>query len=79
MKLSDIITIDQEIQGGTPVFKGTRVPVQSLFWHIESGVTIDGFIEDFPSVSKEQAINLLEISNLFFSNPEIIKIYEAAA
>ena len=79
MKLSDIITIDQEIQGGTPVFKGTRVPVQSLFWHIESGVTIDGFIEDFPSVSKEQAINLLEVFNLFFSNPEIIKIYEAAA
>ena len=79
MRLSDIITIDKEIQGGTPVFKGTRVPVQTLFWHIESGVTIDEFVDDFPSVSKEQAINLLEISNHFFSNPEMIKIYEAAA
>jgi uncharacterized protein (DUF433 family) len=61
MKLSDIITVDKEIQSGTPVFKGTRVPVQTLFWHIESGVTIDEFIEDFPSVTMEQAINLLEI------------------
>jgi uncharacterized protein (DUF433 family) len=79
MKLSDIITVDKEIQSGIPVFKGTRVPVQTLFWHIESGVTLDEFIEDFPSVSKEQAINLLEASNHFFSDPEMIKIYEAAA
>jgi len=79
MKLSEIITIDKEIQNGTPVFRGTRVPVQTLFWHIESGVTIDEFIEDFPSVSKQQAINLLEFSNLFFSDPESIKRYEIAS
>ena len=79
MKLSDIIVIDKEVKNGTPVFKGTRVPIQSLFWHIESGVTIDEFIEDFPSVSKQQAVDLLEISNHFLSDPEIIKRYETAA
>lgn len=79
MKLSDIVTIDKDVQNGTPVFKGTRVPVQTLFWHIESGVTIDEFIEDFPWVSKEQAINLLEISSHFLSDPEMIRQYETAA
>jgi uncharacterized protein (DUF433 family) len=79
MKLSDIITVDKEIQSGAPVFKGTRVPVQTLFWHIESGVTIDEFIDDFPSVSKQQAIDLLEFSNHFFSDPEWIRQYEIAS
>lgn len=59
MKISDLITIDKEIQSGTPVFKGTRVPIQSLFWHLEGGVTIDEFLEDFPSVKREQVIELL--------------------
>lgn len=79
MKLSEIINIDPQIQGGTPTFKGTRVPIQSLFWHIESGVTIAEFCEDFPSVSKDQAIQLLEISNQLFSHPEILKQYEITA
>ena len=61
MKVRDLITIDQEILSGTPVFKGTRVPIQSLFWHLESGITIYEFLEDFPSVSREQVIELLEI------------------
>jgi uncharacterized protein (DUF433 family) len=55
------------------------VPVQTLFWHIESGVTMDEFIEDFPSVSKKKAINLLEVSNHFLSGPEMIKQYETAS
>ncbi len=63
MKISDIIMVDREIQSGAPVFKGTRVPVQTLFWHLESGVTIDEFLEDFPSVSKHQVVQLLEMSN----------------
>ena len=63
MKVRDLITIDPETLSGTPVFKGTRVPIQSLFWHLESGVTIDEFLEDFPSVSREQVIELLEISS----------------
>ena len=59
---SDIINIDPEILGGTPVFKGTRVPIETLFVHLEKGISLNEFIEDFPSVTKEQAIKLLEIA-----------------
>lgn len=52
--LSDFITVDSKIQFGKPVFKGTRIPVESLFWHLEKGISIDDFIKDFPAVSKEQ-------------------------
>jgi uncharacterized protein (DUF433 family) len=79
MKLSELITIDKEIQNGTPVFKHTRVPIQSLFWHIESGVSIDDFLEDFSSVKKEQAIQLLTFSEKIFTSPELIRLYESAA
>lgn len=63
MNFHQIITIDNDILGGQPVFKGTRVPVESLFDHIEAGVSLDEFLEDFPTVSKEQAIALLTIAN----------------
>ncbi len=59
---NDIINIDPEIQGGRPVFKGTRVPIETLFLHLERGISLDEFLEDFPSVKKEQAIKLLEIA-----------------
>ena len=58
----DIVNIDPEIQGGRPVFKGTRVPIETLFMHLEKGVSLDEFLEDFPSVKKDQAIELLEIA-----------------
>ncbi len=79
MKIADIITIDKEIQSGTPVFTGTRVPVQSLFWHLESGVTIDEFLEDFPSVTKLQVIQLLELTNKMVNTPQVIELYETVA
>ena len=79
MKITDLITIDKEIQSGAPVFKGTRVPVQSLFWHLEEGVTIDEFLEDFPSVSKDQVIQILEFSNKIIHTPKIIQMYETVA
>ncbi len=79
MKITDVITIDKEIQSGTPVFKGTRVPIQSLFWHIESGVTIDEFLEDFPSVTKKQVVQLLELSSKIINTPQIIQLYETVA
>ena len=79
MKITDVVTIDEEIQSGTPVFKGTRVPIQSLFWHLESGVTIDEFLEDFPSVTKKQVIQLLELSNKMVNTPQIIQLYETVA
>lgn len=57
---STVITKDKEILGGTPVFKGTRVPVQNLFDYIEGGNTIEQFLKGFPSVSKQQVIEVLK-------------------
>ncbi len=76
MKVSDLITIDAEILSGTPVFKGTRVPIQSLFWHLEASISIDEFLEDFPSVSKKQVVELLELSNKMMTTPKIVRLYE---
>jgi len=56
----DVIQADPEVMGGTPVFKGTRVPIQTLFDYIQGEETIDEFLEDFPTVRKEQVIDLLE-------------------
>ena len=60
MNLRNYITVSPDIQFGKPVFKGTRVPVQSLFLHLEQGVCLNEFLEDFPGVSKEQAETVLE-------------------
>ncbi len=77
--LSDHITIDKEIQGGQPVFSGTRVPVQSLFWHLEKGISIDDFLDDFPSVTRKQVNGVLEIANKLIGSDQIGKFYEAVA
>jgi len=63
MNIQSIINIDKEILGGQPVFTGTRVPIESLFDHLEAGVSFEEFLDDFPSVSKEQVLALLEIAN----------------
>jgi uncharacterized protein (DUF433 family) len=60
--MSTVIMQDPEILGGEPVFKGTRVPVKSLFDHLEAGDSIEDFLEGFPSVRREQVIALLEES-----------------
>jgi len=57
---SSIISISTEIMGGTPVFIGTRVPIQTLFDYLEAGESIDDFLDGFPTVSREQIIALLE-------------------
>ena len=57
------INIDPETMGGTPVFTGTRVPVQSLFDYIETGETLDEFLDNFPSVKKDLAIQVLEMAS----------------
>ncbi len=54
------ITVDPEIHSGTPVFRGTRVPVKTLFDHLEAGDSLEVFLDDFPSVSRELAIAILE-------------------
>ena len=55
-----MISASGEIMGGTPVFLGTRVPVQTLFDYLEAGESIDDFLDGFPTVTREQVIALLE-------------------
>ena len=62
MRQEEIIHSNPEVLGGTPVFTGTRVPVRSLFDHLEAGDSIDDFLEGFPSVHRDQVIALLEMS-----------------
>jgi uncharacterized protein (DUF433 family) len=56
-----VVHSDPDILGGIPVFVGTRVPVKSLYDHLEAGDTLDEFLESFPSVSREQAVAALEL------------------
>jgi uncharacterized protein (DUF433 family) len=55
-----VVHSDPEILGGTPVFVGTRVPFQTLLDYLEGGETLDEFLENFPTVTREQAIAALE-------------------
>jgi uncharacterized protein (DUF433 family) len=57
---SSIISQSPEIMGGTPVFRGTRVPIQTLFDYLKAGESIDDFLEGFPTVTRTQVITLLE-------------------
>ena len=56
------ITIDAEVLSGTPVFRGTRVPVDALLSNIEAGLTVDQFLDNFPTVTREQALQVLGFS-----------------
>jgi uncharacterized protein (DUF433 family) len=56
------ITISTEIQSGEPVFTGTRVPVKNLFDYFKGGSNVESFLEDFPSVTYEQALNVIELA-----------------
>jgi uncharacterized protein (DUF433 family) len=71
----DLINRSDDILGGTPVFAGTRVPVQTLFDYLEEGDTLDEFLDDFPAVSREHAIKVLEKMKETFLAQE----YESAA
>jgi uncharacterized protein (DUF433 family) len=57
---SRCVTVDPEIHSGTPVFVGTRVPIKTLFDHLEAGDSLEIFLDDFPSVTRELAIAVLE-------------------
>ena len=57
--IANVITISADIQSGTPVFAGTRVPVKNLFDYLKAGDSIEEFLQDFSSVSKEQVAELL--------------------
>ena len=57
-----------DILGGTPVFSGTRVPVRILMEHLEAGDRLDDFLEDFPTVSREQALNALDLAKAMLTS-----------
>ena len=61
--LESVIHSDPEILGGTPVFVGTRVPIKNLIDYLAAGDSLDQFLDDFPSVSRQQAIAALELAN----------------
>lgn len=65
---SDIITVNPEILGSQPVFNGTRVPVESLFDYLESGETLDSFLDNFPTVTRVQAMAVIEIASKLLSS-----------
>ena len=64
MQLDRIVQRDPDILSGTPVFLGTRVPIQTLFDYLEGGDTLDQFLEEYPSVSRELAIAAIEEARL---------------
>ena len=79
MHINEIINVDEDILGGQPVFRGTRVPVESLFDHLEAGVPLDEFLDDFPTVSKEQAIALLDVANKLLTSKNVAQLYATVA
>lgn len=70
---SSIVHTDPDILGGTPVFVGTRVPVKTLYDYLEAGDSLGEFLNDFPSVTREQAVAALELA------PEMTEARAAAA
>jgi uncharacterized protein (DUF433 family) len=72
MNASDLITINPNIFGGTPVFKGTRVPVRTLFEYLGDNYSLDEFLECFPSVTRSMACRILERSEWALLEPAAV-------
>jgi len=66
------INIDPETMGGTPVFTGTRVPIQTLFDYMEGGDDLNEFLDDYPTVSKETAIEVLEMAKISLTSEKTL-------
>ena len=66
------ISIDPEVMSGAPVFAGTRVPIQTIFDYIEGGDDLETFLEDFPSVTKEAALNVLEMAKTSLTSEKVL-------
>ncbi len=79
MDIKAFITYDKDVLGGQQVFTGTRVPVETLFDHLEAGVSLDVFLDDFPTVSKEQAIAVLDMANKVLTSKNVVQLYAAVA
>jgi uncharacterized protein (DUF433 family) len=69
VSFDDLITIDPDILGGTPVFKGTRVPVRTLFEYLENNYSLEEILECFPSLSREMVRKVLERSEQALLSP----------
>ena len=67
------ITIDPDIVSGAPVFTGTRVPVEALLTNLEAGLSLDEFLQNFPTVTRQQVIQVLE-----FSRSTLLKLPKSA-
>lgn len=78
MQPIDIIVKDQDILGGTPVFRGTRVPFQALLDYLEGGQTLDEFLDDFPTVTKDAAVAALEAGLAGQKNGLLLSLAEDA-
>jgi uncharacterized protein (DUF433 family) len=74
MNIEEFVEVDPERMGGTPCFAGTRVPIKNLFDYLETGDSLETFLDDFPSVSREQAQGVLEASRQL-----LLDKYEIAA
>lgn len=74
-KLSPI-NIDPEIMSGAPVFRGTRVTIQTLFDYLENGHTLEDFLDGFPSVSKDLTIDVLELAKKTLTDSKLITIVQ---
>jgi len=62
MTVEEVISADPEVQGGAVVFAGTRVPLKNLIDYLEAGDSLEEFLDDFPSVTREQAVAALELA-----------------
>ena len=74
MNIKDLVEVNPKKMSGVPVFRGTRVPIQNLFDCLEDGDSLDAFLDDFPTVSREQAQGVLELSK-----EKLLAEYEVAA
>jgi uncharacterized protein (DUF433 family) len=66
------ISIDPEVMSGAPVFAGTLVPIQTIFDYIEGGDDLETFLDDFPSVTKEAALNVLEMAKTSLTSEKVL-------
>jgi len=74
MNINELVEVDPEKMSGTPVFTGTRVPIKNLFDYLEGGDSLEVFLDDFPTVSREQALGIIEASRQL-----LLDKYEIAA
>ena len=79
MNITQLITTAPDILSGQSVFGGTRVPIESLLDHLGAGVALDEFLDDFPTVSREQAIGLPDTASTLLTAKNVAQLYEAVA